>query len=808
MTMHLNAQWKVSRFLQDVNQSGYAVSLQTIKKYPLSKEDTKTLIDILSAYNWEENRKQVMLNTYITLADDDWRPYIYDYYITITHPDRRKVTLRINSGGIGKDDFLIEYSNGKPFGAFRFNAYLPNDDLKKIKQLFLKYNVDFNSILYKEDKTVRIKSVFSFYEVFYNLEIPAAPIDSAQNKQFIRLYNSGWNNSTRSRSRGRIFQSAWSLYSSNKTISYDKDLLNNLLSGTESSILFDLSQLDFKDSDKQKLEELVDSILKGHDGEGEQTIDAYINSEKHKQKISYQYKDGLLHGQVKKYSVDGKLTDEVTYEKGLPIGYIKYADTGIKEKEIHFTPSDMHLTWTKYDVKGNVEKSGKAQYQPWYDNYEDYRNFDKSNSLIFMGRIITNTEFFPIPATDISSLKIIHQSIGYSYNLTNVLSPLENKVYNVYDNGVASPMDISGYTHIRQLIFKNKNGQLFFIPVGYSRLCEISIPVDEASLKQVFYNYYTDKNGLYFFDSFRNWQQLESSNGGTVQPVLHDRYLVYGDVAYPYGHPLGGDKTQKDLRLNANELSLIKTVYGQYLGDKNKLFVLPPAFMNTAIASITPANLVQEGTPSEPVSEWKFFDIITVGGNLKENTLYYSSKKIYAGGGGYYSLIKTPSGFYGVTGSSAWLKAVKFDNIMIYNVGKDDYEPIEIEQFRRLTDNFYIYKNQMYCTNSYPVETELNIQKLHAICLNGRATEFYTDGTFLLGGYNLSKIKTEQKGEQTWYKFEEPLFRDVDWESLQVVSEKVMVDKYNIYKVAGTVLQVTPIKEMGLDVIVVPLMDK
>ena len=811
MTMHLNAQWKTSRFFQNENKSGYAVSLQTKEKYPLSKEDTKTLIDILSAYNWEENRKQDMSAIDIKDRQIGWwayHYYIYDYYIAITHPDKRKVTLRINSGGIGKDEFLIEYFNGKPFGAFRLNSNsrLSDDDIKKIKQLFLKNNVDFGSITFNNNETVKIKSTFSFYEVFYNLEIPAAPIDSAQNKQFIRLYNSGWNNSAESGGGDPL--PVWRLYACDKTISYDKDYLNVALTGSANSVLFDLSKLNFKDADKQKLEELVNNILKGHDGEGEQTMDTYVNNEKRKQKITYQYKDGLLHGQVKKFSPGGKLTDEVTYDKGLPICYIKYADRGIKEKEIHFIPSDMSLTWTKYDEKGNAIKSGKTKYQLWYYNYDEYRNFDNSNSLIFMGRIIANRELFPIQTDNISSLKIIHQSIGYSYNLTYVLSPLENKVYTVYDNGVTSPMDIKGYTHIRQLIFKNKSGKLFFIPVGDSRLCEISIPVDETSLRQVFYNYYTDKNGLYFYDSFKNWQQIESSNGKPIQPVLHDSYLVYGDAAYPYGHPSGNDKTQKDIRLDANELSLIKTVYGQYLGDKNKLFVLPSAFMTTAIAFISPANLIQEGMPPEPVSEWKFFDIITVGGNLKENTLYYSSKKIYAGSGSYYSLIKTPNGFYGITGSSMSLKAVKFDNIMIYNVEKNDYEPIEIEHFHRLTDNFYIYKNQMYGYNSQPLETELNIQKLHTICLNGRATEFYTDGTFLLGGYNLSKMNTVQKGEQTWYKFEEPLFRDVDWKSLQIVNEKVMVDKNNIYKVEDSFLQVTPIKDFGPEVIVIPVMDK
>lgn len=302
--MHLNAQWKTSPFFQNENKLRYIVSLQTREKYPLSKEDTKTLIDILSAYNWEENRKQNM-----ALTPDKrigwwaYHFYIYDYYIAIIHPDKRKVTLTINGGGIEDGEFLIEYSNDKPFGAFRLNGRFSSDDIKKVKQLFLKYNVNFNSIAFNENKIIKIKHSFSFYNVFYNLEITSL-MDTVQSEKFVRLYNSGWNNSAES--GGGEPWAISELYTCNKTILYGNDFLN------------DLSFIDFRDADKQMLEDMVNNALIGHDGEEEQITE---NS-----KIYYQYKNGLLHGQVKKYSSGGNLADEVIYEKGLPISYIKYTD--------------------------------------------------------------------------------------------------------------------------------------------------------------------------------------------------------------------------------------------------------------------------------------------------------------------------------------------------------------------------------------------------------------------------------------------------------------------------------------------------
>ena len=430
-----------------------------------------------------------------------------------------------------------------------------------------------------------------------------------------------------------------------------------------------------------------------------------------------------------------------------------------------------------------------------------------TTSLIFAGNIIRFKESFPIPAEYIPSLKVIRNSISYDNNYTTMLSPLENARYEKYSNGYIDRFDISGYTYIGQMIFKNKDGELFYRYDG-SGLHKITIPLDEASLQFVFSHdyvgaFYTDKNGLYFLHKDRESLQLESSNGKSVEAVAHERYLIYGDAAYPYGDNFY-ERDRKAMRLNENELYVFPINWGeQYLGDNNKLFVLPSSF-NTRVTSTSLDKIIQKGRPPEPVSEWNWFDFFVVGsGNLKNNTVYYPGKDMGIIGS-YYHLIKTSSGFYGVTGSSMTRRAVKFDNVMIFNIEKGDYEPIEVEHFRRLTIHFHIYKNQMYYADSEPVEAEIDLQKLQEIRLHGKATNFYTDGTFLVGGYNLGNMTTERRKGIEWRKFRDPLFRDVDWESLQIVSENVMVDKNNIYQVENSVLEIIPIKDLGLNVIVVP----
>ena len=127
MTILLNAQseWGFSRFFHDKNETGYEVSVSiysalasswTINNYPLSNEDTKTLIDILSTCNWEEYR-QMQEDELISKPDKQQGYYIQTCYLTITHPDKRKVTLEINNGGIERGEYEIRYPNGNGYNS-------------------------------------------------------------------------------------------------------------------------------------------------------------------------------------------------------------------------------------------------------------------------------------------------------------------------------------------------------------------------------------------------------------------------------------------------------------------------------------------------------------------------------------------------------------------------------------------------------------------------------------------------------------------------------------------------------------------
>ena len=456
---------------------------------------------------------------------------------------------------------------------------------------------------------------------------------------------------------------------------------------------------------------------------------------------------------------------------------------------------DEKLVYGEY-MTGGTDVSPNGTITHWhgydYDPIEEI-DFDKT-SLIFIGGTITFKEFFPIKSVDISSLRVIHYSIDD--NFSTILSPSEDKVYLMYGRGgIKGTIDIKGLTHITKMIFRNKEGKLFFIPNHEKYLEAFDIALDEASLQHVAYNYFTDKNGLYHYNSYSGTQKIDSNDGNVNKKVvLYDRYFTYGDSAYIFQV----NSYASELRLSANKLNIFETNYDTYIGDGESLLKL--STNNARI--VAPEDIIQTGTPTEPVNEWNSFDQRT--GNLKGKTFYYSNKG--TGNRQTFTLIKTPDNFYCVSGSSSEQKAIKLKNVMIYNIDAKKYEPIEVDKFRRVTSTFYIYKNRMYYSDSHPFETDVDLEKLHQICHNGRNTEFYTDGESLLEGYNFGDFQIEKRDGQIWYKFKEPPFRNVDWESLHIARRDIMIDKNNIYLGNSRKMWIVQIKDLGLDVKVIEVL--
>jgi len=357
MVTEANSQCNNSGFFND--KSDYTVYLQTKASYPLSKKDSRTLIDILSSYEWEEKKGKQEI-TIEEIKGGGWQYYhyyIYDYYISISHPNGRTVRIRINSGGIGQDDFVIEAPNGKMYGTLRIKDKLSQDDIKKIKHLFLNNVSDFNSISFKEGEKIKIVLTFSFYFAFPYLELSAIYLDEDNTKEFIRLYNTAWNNDDKS-GGGTPLPTLY-LNNQNNIISY----LDNVLPSEDS-----FNALELKEENRYALTRLISNALQGHNGTGEKELG-------NQSKLVYQYRNGVLDGTTKVYSPDGSLISELKYDNGFPVDYIIYSPLGEKIKEFHFDKGNTFATWIEYEKDGKIKREGKSYYSPFYHSHKDINKF-------------------------------------------------------------------------------------------------------------------------------------------------------------------------------------------------------------------------------------------------------------------------------------------------------------------------------------------------------------------------------------------------------------------------------------------------
>lgn len=436
-------------------------------------------------------------------------------------------------------------------------------------------------------------------------------------------------------------------------------------------------------------------------------------------------------------------------EKGYELG--KYTIPEIGDSTIYFATSYEETSYVNGE-RLNVHKIRKVPILT--------PPLSKSN-LVFIG----NSFGFN---SDYEGIKVLDYSLEYPQRMT---------VYNS-TNHTVNGKDATGYSPVEGLIF-SRGSDLFFFDANHFR--PIEVPLDTASLTYINANYYYDKNGLYHIDDFRTDDKKLSDELHT--PILYKDYFVYGNNVYMY---------RKVMRFDSNSFITFGYNYNTYYSDGENLYDsnLIPLELHKFIIN----------TPEEPLNDWKFITALSRG-KIKNNTLYLSPPK-HNEGGGYGGLIFKANGrYFGLTGSSSYLEAKYFDDVLIYNHHTKEYESVDPDQYRQLTIHFYSYKNQLYYLDANPMESGFNLAKLDVVRHKGYPTEFYTDSKYLLGGYNFSEMVNKGTYENPIYEFK-PLFHDVDWATLKVISYNILVDKSHIYQSNQSVLGAKPIKDLNVNVIV------
>lgn len=462
----------------------------------------------------------------------------------------------------------------------------------------------------------------------------------------------------------------------------------------------------------------------------------------------------------------------------------------------------------RYTMIGGVTWDG-FEYRP-----DERINYD-STTLFFLGNHFFFKEDIQLfPELDLNTFRIIRSELNRdeSGDRHRLLARDKNYLYkglptkNVFGN--YDTINISDYEIINDYIYK-KNGELYSIS-GEVRWIDRDfklrkvegVTLDESTLTHIMGNFFADKNGLYLL--YEKSVQLEESNGKMITPIIKRNYFIYGDKVYSGSRvalPLNANKI-KELDVSESEYYIRYPV--SFLADDDNTCATGCSECQYTVLKFGKEHYNWESDDNffkENVNLWQ---IISPSSGIKfiiddDGKTYYlpSAVKRFVGSIREPVLVKTPNGFYTFSTRGRFLQ--KINQVFIFNFDTQEYEELDVSQYRYLSRTFKIYKNRLYGTDGYTVEESVDVENLHFITLRNVKTNYLTDGKSLI--YTRSgSTRTRGKDGKTMQVLGEQIISGVDFPTLKVVTADVLIDKNNIYNGKYDGIGVIPIKALGLDV--------
>lgn len=459
---------------------------------------------------------------------------------------------------------------------------------------------------------------------------------------------------------------------------------------------------------------------------------------------------------------------------------------------------------TNYDDEGNA-----YHWDGTITAVDPLIDYDKT-TLYFIGNNIIFEEYLN-PRVDMSSLKIFKTGFDRYYNI--VCADKKYIYHDIFKNEDEEDEDknenidknnrVSGKKYLGSRIYKGKNGQLYYFDLqnDYLERLAADSPLDLSTLKFACNRFFYDKNGFYQlgedysndedYNSYIHPKLLDSSGGNMIMPVIRNEYIIYGTSVYAKS-----DYT-KQLNLSPDKIRCFDIYY-----DK------------TLLTDGTASYYRNEEIQQEEFKQTKDWVQIGAYGSFililddETKTIHFPSKKksynfqkqsntcLIRDNEGYL-LIDTKNGL----NPTAW-KITRYEDVQIFNFETKEYESLDINRYRFVGNELYVYKDILYSNNCSPVveRDEIDVDRLVPFYYEGKKTEYYTDGKVLLYHGNRTGYKSTGNEYSEIY-YENRIVRNVDFSTLKAISQDIMIDKDYIYNGSYEGVEVIPIKKLGLRIV-------
>lgn len=479
----------------------------------------------------------------------------------------------------------------------------------------------------------------------------------------------------------------------------------------------------------------------------------------------------------------------------------KYGDIPEKPFDTEYVLDSLKLTDKKYYQLGGYRiYPGEKTVLVYSDNYspcyiDTLINFD-STALVFYGNKLDFKEHLD-SLIDYNTLKVLHYEIGKEYYYPSVC---KDKNYIYID--LQEKEDISGYKNLNDCIYLNNDNEIFYLTKS-GDLGKMDIHNEKPYLTDLEYlsdGCFYNKDGLFELQRQYNYEdernvwftvpvKVKSSNGRKIIPDIKRFYFTYGNDVYLRGNNTGRCR-QEFQKLDLDAIHVKQFMLSEFdcsfiLTDGKKSYIYPEKIRN----KINTGSIARWIQLSDDNIRFRY--------EKKTNTLYYALNKNSESG----QFTSMHGALFHIDGNF-WIISMSgkeegkgnmfsLDKVMI-NAG-NGYEELDINNYRYISDDLYIYKGILYGNLCQTIDSykELDLPNLKPLKHNDVSSCYYTDNKLLF--YHNPGYERQRAQDGTIYPH---IVENVDFSSLKVVTERMLIDKNNIYN--GAI--VIPIDSLGVKV--------
>lgn len=343
-----------------------------------------------------------------------------------------------------------------------------------------------------------------------------------------------------------------------------------------------------------------------------------------------------------------------------------------------------------------------------------------TTSLIFSGGEVSYIEDMTLDLTTLKVVKVGGESGSSSYEEEGLYIDTYTASTNLQGTRVID--SLKGYTHLAKQFFSKGDNLAYLDDDGFYKLNE-SHKIDIASFTPIINNLFHDENGVYYVEyghltvenqKYSDIIKLQDLEGNEKPKItLTDYYYIINNTVYD------ARRVKNQLLLDPQKIDqlILKEYSGKMLLFDDKTFYdksygtsyFDEALCETDYEKKEIQCLFPDLSTLKKLRSTRYTDYHL---DTDNKTIYFNADKdlgLTEVSGNLYSI---DSQFYFNDFDSF---SLKLDAVQVWNPAITGYEPIFLEEYQYINDEFYYYKGNLYGNQSQLIHADFSLENARVL---------------------------------------------------------------------------------------------